>query len=66
MSSSRAIENAKEAFARETDDVNRRSMNEGAGADAASDLAAILLEHERECAVLADTEAETGREGAAE
>lgn len=61
---------AKRAFTRETDEINRRSQAEGPGTDAASDLAAILAEHEAECAALAAAQlsapAEARREGAAE
>lgn len=59
-------EDAKRAFAQETDEINRRSRAEGPGSDAASDLAEILAEHERECAALARARAETARGGAAE
>ncbi|WP_237478132.1 hypothetical protein [Lichenibacterium dinghuense] len=58
-------EDAKRAFAKVTDEINRRSQTEGPGADAASDLAEILAEHERECAALTRALAEAGPEGAA-
>ncbi len=66
MSQPMTSEDAKRAFVRETDEINRRSQAEGPGAGAASDLAAILAEHERECAALARAPSKTAHEGAAE
>ena len=66
MSQPMTSEDAKRTFVRETDEVNRRSQAEGPGADAASDLAKILAEHEQECAALARALSKMGHEGAAE